>query len=128
MTDYTASHFSGLLDDASISATNMENLVDSAIDLLNLFGAETISNMSGDAGAKTVTLTSKQHGGVVQAVRVIYMGVWRNLQIGSSGLQGQTMSTTDVLANPTVVTLIEKIAERLSEIPFIVAEDTSGIE
>lgn len=128
MTVYTAASFSDLLNDASISATNMELIVDAAINSLNLLGAETITNMAGDAGAKTVTLTSKQHGAVVYAVRLIYLGVWKVQQIGASSTLGQTLSTADVFANPTIVALLEKAAERLSEIPFIVAEDTSGID
>ena len=127
MAVYTAASFSDPLNDSSISAENMENIVNVAINVLNMFGAATITNMNGGApGAKTVTLTSKQAGGVFLAVRQIYDGMWKPR--GTTSTRGDSLSVADVLANPTVVGLLEKIAHRLSEVAFVVAEDTSGIE
>lgn len=127
MAVYTAASFSGPLNDSSISAENMENIVNVAINVLNMFGAATITNMNGGApGAKAVTLTSKQAGGVFLAVRQIYDGMWKPR--GATSTRGDSISVVDVLANPTVVALLEKIAHRLSEVAFVVAEDISGIE
>jgi hypothetical protein len=127
MTVYNAASFSGPLNDSSISATNMENIVNIAINVLNMFGAATITNMnSGAAGSKTVTLTSKQAGAVFLTVRQIYDSFWKPR--GTTVTQGQSVTLADVLANPTIVATIEKIASRLSEVAFVVAEDTSGIE
>ena len=126
MAVYTAASFSGPLNDASVSATNMENLVDIAINMLNMLGAETITNMAGGPGTKSVTLTSKQAGAVFIVVRQIYRGFWIGPK-GSTTL-GQSITEGDVLANPTIVATIEKVASRLSEVAFVVAEDTSGIE
>lgn len=127
MVSYDADDFQDVLNDASISDETMERLVDVAIDTLNVLGAETITNMNGGApGAKTVTLTSKQHGAVIFALRQIYLGVWKKPTATTT--LGQSISVSDVLANPTIVALLEKMAHRLSEVAFVVAEDTSGIE
>jgi len=127
MTVYNAASFSGPLNDSSISAANMENIVDIAINVLNMFGAATITNMNGGAaGSKTVTLTSKQAGAVFLAVRLIYRAFWIGPK-GSTTL-GQSISEADVLANSTIVETIKLTARRLSSISFVVAEDTSGIE
>ena len=124
---YNAASFTSVLNVADFDAETMENLVNVAINVLNMFGADTIPNMDGGApGAKTVTLTSKQAGGVFLAVRQIYDGMWKPR--GTTSTRGDSLSIADVLANPTVVALLEKIASRLSEVAFVVAEDTSGIE
>jgi hypothetical protein len=127
MTSYNAANFSGVLNDSSISAENMENLVNVAINVLNMFGAATIPNMnSGAAGSKTVSLTSKQAGAVFLAVRMIYRGFWIGPK--ATGIAGMSLTEADVLANPTIVETIKLAAARLSSIAFKVAEDTSGIE
>ena len=55
-----------------ISAAKTEALLDQAIDLLNLYANQTISNMAGAAGSKTVTLTSKQRGAVIEVAKAVY--------------------------------------------------------
>lgn len=55
-----------------ISAAKTEALLDQAIDLLNLYANQSLSNMSGDAGSKTVTLTSKQRGAVLEVAKAVY--------------------------------------------------------
>jgi hypothetical protein len=124
MTSYSASDFSSLLHDTTINATTMETIVDAAIDTLNLFGADTISNMSGDAGEKTVSLTSKQHGAVVFAVRQIHLGLYKREQIGATSTLGPSFTINDVLANPTIVETIKLAAKKLSPIAFKVGEAT----
>jgi len=127
MTVYNAASFSGPLNDSSISATNMENIVNIAINVLNMLGAATITNMNGGAaGSKTVTLTSKQAGAVFFTVRQIYDGFWKPR--GTTVTQGRSITIADVLANPTIVETIRLAAQRLSSISFVVAEDTSGLE
>jgi len=124
---YNAASFTSVLNVADFDAETMENLVNVAINVLNMFGADTIPNMDGGgAGTKTVTLTSKQAGAVFLTVRQIYDGFWKPR--GTTVIQGQSITIADVLANPTIVATIEKIASRLSEVAFVVAEDTSGIE
>lgn len=112
------------------SAETLEPLIDLAIDCLNIFGCD-INNMSGDAGSKTVTLTSKQKGGVMIISRIIYKSFYKN-EDGSSGSLGPAgWNTSDLMSNNVVWTQIETIGSRLIEgnnIAFVVAEDTSGID
>ena len=81
--------------------------------------------MSGDAGSKTVTLTSKQQGGVFLAAQIIYEQMFK--ERGNVGMGGLTVTTTDLLANPVVVSTLQKIAKKLSTVYFHVGEDTSGL-
>lgn len=47
-------------DEAQISKTNLEYLIDNCINWVNLVAGQSMSNMSGTAGSKTVTVTSNQ--------------------------------------------------------------------
>ena len=124
MASVTAEDFINVMN-IDDSATNMEYVLDLAIDTLNLYGAEAIDNMSGDAGSKTVTLTSRQRGGVFHLARVIYHEFFKHKK--SVNVGGVTLTVTDLLSNPTVMSAVEKIAKKLSTVDFHVGEDTSGI-
>jgi len=82
--------------------------------------------MTGDAGSKTVTLTSRQRGGVFHLARIIYFEFFKDRKGGSVG--SFTITAIDLLANPTVMATVEKIAKKLGTVDFLVGEDTSGIE
>jgi len=125
MASVTAQDFINVMNIAD-SAASMEYVIDLAIDTLNLYGATAISNMAGDAGSKTVTLTSKQRGGVFHLARVIYHEFFKKKHSG--GLGSMSLSVIDLLANPTVAVAVEKIAKRLKTVKFAVGEDTSGID
>ena len=62
MATISASDFTTIMN-ITISAEHAEAILDGAIDVLNIFDCQLV-NMTGDAGSKTVTLTSKQRGGV----------------------------------------------------------------
>jgi len=109
----------------SDSTTNIEYVLDLAIDTLNLYGAESIDNMAGGP-PKTVTLTSKQRGGVFHLARVIYHEFFKGRETVAVG--GMTVTAIELLVNPTVTSAVEKIAKKLSTVDFQVGEDTSGIE
>jgi len=126
MASVTAQNFIDVMN-ISDSTTNMEYVLDLAIDTLNLYGATTINNMVGSAGSKTVTLTSKQRGGVFHLARIIYRDFYKEAGKTTS-IGGLTVTAIELLANPTVESAIEKIARRLSTVDFHVGEDTSGIE
>ena len=116
--------------------TQMEYVLDLAIDSLNICGTN-LSNMSGEAGSKTVTLTSKQRGGVFQVAHKIYYTFWKPAGTGGGtseawsvgGLSGSATTTTDIMSNPEVWGLVESIGAKLAStsegIAFIVAEDSS---
>ena len=55
-----------------IPAENTEDLIDWAIDTINLYGNTSINNMSGATPTKTVTLTSKQRGAVFLMAKFLY--------------------------------------------------------
>jgi len=113
------------LSTALCSVAEMENLIDVAIDTLNLFGAPTIDYMTGTTPTKTITLTSKQRGSVLLVVRNIYYGLFRGKDTVSAG--GVTITASDVLANPEIVKLIKLAAKKLQTVSFGVGEDTSGL-
>jgi hypothetical protein len=59
--------------DSSFTATKWEACIDQAIDKVNGYAGETlISNMTGDAGSKTVTVTSAQAGFIRELAVAIY--------------------------------------------------------
>lgn len=93
-----------------ISAINVENVIDLAIDCLNLFGAS-VPNMGGTAGTKTITLESSQHAAVLLVARAVYYSFHKSLiQVGLGGL---TMTTTDLLKDPATLQLVKDCAEQL---------------
>lgn len=112
-----------------ITETQGEYILDTAIDLLNIYDVQ-LSNMSGTAGSKTVTLTSKERGGVFLIARIIYHSFFKD--IDSSSGPGYSESRRDIMGDPVIMATAEKIANRLQaddyeRIPFIVATDESGI-
>jgi len=125
MASVTAQNFIDVMN-ITDSTTNMEYVIDLAIDTLNLYGAEAITNMTGLAGSKTVTLTSKQRGGVFHLARTIYHEFFQTRE--TAGLGPMSVSSVELLANPTIMLAVEKIAKRLKTVDFAVGEDTSGIE
>lgn len=128
MVSVSASDWKNVMN-LSITDEHAEYILDMAIDLLNIYDVQ-LSNMSGDAGSKTVPLTSKQRGGVFLVARSIYYSMYKTIESASAG--GLTVSATDLLANPTVMETVKEVANRLQadsyeRIPFIVAIDDSGI-
>lgn len=113
MVSLTAATVKLILNDSAISDTDMEILMDVAVDLLNLYGAE-ISNMTGAAGTKTVSVESKQKGALMIATRAIYYGFWKGIE--NVGISSLSVSVSDVLANPAVISSIKDAAARLKEI------------
>jgi len=126
MASVTASDFKNAMHlGDTISDTNIEYMFDWAIDTLNLYGAEAIDNMTGDAGSKTVTLTSRQRGGVFHVLRIIYEECYKGRDAVAIG--GLSVTAVELLANPTVMAAVEKIAKKLSTVDFLVGDDTSGM-
>ena len=105
----------GLTTD-EITAANTENLLDLSIDLLVLYSGDSISNMSGDAGSKTVTLTQAQRGAVFLVARQLYYSFYEDITPASAGPLG--INPTDVLANPTMERLLRLASRRLQPKAF----------
>lgn len=129
MASVTADDWKNVMNLGEMDDKHAEYVLDMAIDLLNIYDVQ-LSNMSGTEGSKTMTLTSKERGGVFLVARAVYYSMYQNIETASGG--GITVSATDLLSNPTVVETVEKVANRLQadnyeRIPFIVAHDESGI-
>jgi len=110
---------------SAVDAENLEAILDLAIDNLNLYGAA-ITNMTGDAGEKTVTVTSKEKAAIFIASRAIYHGFYDRITNATVG--GLAVSNTDLMSNPEVLKTIKEAAHRLEQhagVPFIVGEATS---
>lgn len=84
---------------SDITAVKTEALLDQAIDLLNLYANQSISNMAGSGGSKTVTLTSKQRGAVFEVAKAIYYRDYLSqVPITGEGVSAQVSTTQDPVA------------------------------
>ncbi len=132
MTSYTAPQILVTLN-LNYSTTIQENLINDAIDMLNLYAPPTateISNLSGTAGSKTVTLTSKQKAAVLYVARVLYSSYIQNTSGNTSrSIANISLSQTDMLSNATVLAAIKDAAANLSpaetsaELPIFIGSD-----
>jgi hypothetical protein len=109
---YTDLHTLLDLTTTQLTAAETEGLLDWAIDLLNLYSNAEMSNMSGVAGSKTVTLTGAQRGAVFFVARALYESGFKGVDTASIG--SLSSSPVDVLANPTIERLIRLAAKKLS--------------
>jgi len=117
MASYTYSSFHSPLGltIANIPAINTENLVNTVIGCLKVFGAD-IPIMTGTAGSKTVTLSDKQFGGVMLIFRPAYASFYKNAaNKNTGGIGALNVSTTDLMSNPAILTLIKDVALQLKE-------------
>ena len=77
------------LEDAATN-TDLENLIDGAIDLLNVYllkYGKSIGNMTGTAGSKTVTVTSAEKGAIIMVACSLYSRDYK-----TSGSQSESSS------------------------------------
>jgi hypothetical protein len=132
MVSITADTLIDLLNDDDLADEDAENILDMAIDCLNLFNKDLdLSNMQGDAGSKTLSVDSRVRGAILLVANQIYLSIFR---VGSSsgasgssstsyGLGGLSYSqsassniTSSLLNNPEVLTAVKEAASQLSEI------------
>lgn len=113
MPTITATIFKAVLDDDVITATNAEYLIDLAIDMLNLHGAD-LGNMTGTAGSKTWSGESKEKGAVMLVARAIYHGFFKGIE--PVGVEGVSVTTYDLLGNTVILRSIQMAARRLTEL------------
>jgi hypothetical protein len=113
MVTITHDSLTTLLNDTVIVAATAEEIIDLAVDTLNLYGAD-LPNMSGVAGVKTVSVESKEKGAILLVARKIYYGFYKgstNVSIG-----GLAVSNIDVLGNQSVLNFAKECASRLTEL------------
>ena len=80
MVSVTASTFKDLINNTTITDSATEKIIDQAADSLNMYLEEDnqISNMSGTAGTKTVSVTSAQRGALMNMAREVYSVLYKN--------------------------------------------------
>ena len=99
----------------SETATEMEYVMQLGIDALNIFGCN-ISPLTGAVGAKTVTLTSAQRGGVFIVSRIIYASFYQNASNKNDTAGGISQTSVgDLMSNTTTWTTIKEVAEQLKD-------------
>jgi hypothetical protein len=125
MADVKATDFTDVMN-IDTSAEDIEFVLDLAIDALNVYGAD-LSNMTGDAGDKTVSLTSKERGGVFIVAREIYEKFYQPSGTVTTG--SVSVTVTDLVNDTAMLELLEKIGSKLSAssvgVAFIVGEAES---
>ena len=114
MVNVQASDLDMLLNLSSdVPDATLEVILDQAIDLLNLYGAD-LANMTGTAGSKTVGLESKERGAVFHVARVVYHSFYKG--IDQAVVNGLAVSSPDLMSNPSVVQTVREAAHKLSEL------------
>ena len=98
---------------SGVPAATLEEILDCAIDALNLYSRGDLPNMSGTAGSKSVSLDSGQAGAVKLVARAIYHGFYKG--IDTTTIQGMTLTAGDVLGNPAVLATLKEAARQLAE-------------
>lgn len=113
MGSLTAAIMIGLLNlDTAFDDATMENIIDEAINLLNLFGTIDLPNMVGVAGSKTVGLSSPQQGAVVMVTKTIYKEFYEDDE-GSMTLGGVAISAPAMLGNSQIMKNVKESARLL---------------
>jgi len=114
MVSITADIFQAIfnLSDADISNTNMEYLIDYAVNRLDTYGAD-LPNMTGAAGSKTLSVESREAGAIQKATRLLYYESYKEQE--TTALGPMSTSPPNILVNPTVEAEIKELARQLSE-------------
>ena len=113
MPTITGADFKLLINDTSISDTNAEIQLDQAISSLNIFlGDNTISNLGGAAGSKTLSVSSKQKGAVQLVAQAIYNNVYKGIE--NVGVGGLTVTTFNFVNTSNFINYVAAIAEKLN--------------
>lgn len=114
MVSVSASDLDAVMNLSSqVSDANLEKIIDLAIDILNLEGAD-LPNMTGTAGSKTVNLESREKGAVFMVARAVYYSFYKDIEPAAVG--GLTVGTADLLSNNVVLQTVKEAARRLVEI------------
>jgi hypothetical protein len=130
--DAKITEFKSIINDASISDANTENLFDAAANTYNIFGCG-VPIMTGTAGGKVVTYTSAQKGAVFQGARILYVSFYKNAaNTPSTGVGSLSLTSADLMSNSGIWNMLKDIAAELKAqsatypgIAFHVAHSTS---
>lgn len=114
MVTITADLMQALLNvsDTDISNTNMEYVIDYAVNRLNAYGAD-LPNMTGTAASKTLSVESREAGQIQEATRLAYYSCYKGQE--SLAVGGIATSIPNMLTNPSVEAQFKEMARQLSE-------------
>jgi hypothetical protein len=114
MVSITADTFIDLMHLADLADETAEQIIDTSVDLLNLYGQLDMSNMSGTAGAKTLNVMSQQKAAIMLVARAIYYSFYKGLS--SASISGISLaSTPDLLGNQVILDSVREAARLLRE-------------
>ena len=103
-------NFISTLVTCTIGIEQAENILDAAVDLLMLYGGETISirHLSGTPGSKTLTVPPRTRAAIYLAARAIYQSDQREV----AG-EEPSAATINLLSNPSVLTAVKEAVAML---------------
>lgn len=103
-------NFIGTLVTCTIGNEQAENILDAAVDLLMLYGGETLSigHLSGEPGSKTLTVPPRTRAAIYLAARAIYQSDQREV----AG-EEPSAATINLLSNPSVLTAVKEAVTML---------------
>ena len=118
MVTLNAGSLNGLLpSDPTVTneSGRMEQLIDLAIHSLNIYGAS-LSNLSGNAGSKSGTYTSKEAGAILMVAVELYSGLpAKNQNVSETNIPDKAKATTEVVTlNPAVMVAVRDAAAQLN--------------
>ena len=118
MVTLNAGSLNGLLpSDPTVTneSGRMEQLIDLAIHSLNIYGAS-LSNLSGNAGSKSGTYTSKEAGAIFMVAVELYSGLpAKNQDVSETNIPDKAKATTEVVTlNPAVMVAVRDAAAQLN--------------
>jgi len=129
-----AASLKSLVNDTTMAASSAEEIIDQSINELDTFGLA-LTNMTGVAGTKTLTVTSAEKGAIL-ALAMEYYQYYRSsgssaTSVNVSGL-GYSTNTSTGGSMGRIHEVAEKLAQQLmttqQDIAFSVGQDTSDIE
>jgi hypothetical protein len=133
LTTYTAPQILAPLK-LSISTADQEYIVEAIVDQLNLWGAPDVNITAtvSTPGSMTWTLTSAEKAAVLFGARAIYASFYKNPEATQNTAINQiSISQTDMMSNPTVLSTIKAAAEQLRQVavgddlPIVIGTDDS---
>lgn len=114
MTDITCTYATvmDVLGDTDTAAATAEKVINASVDTLNIFNLN-IDRLTGTAGSQTAAWTSQELGAVTAVTRAVYASYYKNAANTNTSISSLSVSTADLMSNPTIWTAIKTIATEL---------------
>jgi len=109
MVTVTATEFKTLINDSEIADATAESILDAAIDAINIYYRNGLSNLTGVAGSKTLTVTSQQRGSIMIVARTVYATVYKN----AAGATVNVAVVGTAFSDPNVLSTAKNVANQL---------------